>query len=149
MVLSLNKRESLVKKRKRVGRGGSRGGTAGRGMKGQKCRSGGSIPVHFEGGQMPLTRRLPKHGFSNARFAKEWVVINLGRLNEMFDDGQEVNRALLIERGVIGSKSAALIKILGNGALTKRLIIEADAASKSALESIKKQGGEVRLIGER
>lgn len=149
MVLSLDTRISLVKNRKRVGRGGKRGGTSCRGNKGQNCRSGGGVGVTFEGGQMPLTRRLPKRGFCNVQFQDEWEVINIGRLHDVFEDGQEVTRQMFVERGFVGPKSKARIKILGKGELSKRLVVEADAFSASAEEAIKKHGGEVRLIKER
>ncbi len=145
MVLSLNKRIQLVKKRKVVGRGGGRGGTSGRGMKGQKCRSGGGVSITFEGGQMPLTRRLPKRGFNNAAFKTSFEIYNLGQLEKFFKDGDEVSRNTLIERGVLGARSNSRIKILGKGTLEKRLIVHADAFSKSAAEAIVKQGGEVHV----
>ena len=136
------------KKRKRIGRGGSRGGTAGRGYKGQKARSGAHIGVLFEGGQMPLHRRLPKRGFSNARFAKEFEIINLAKLELAFEDGAEVTKAALVEKDLISSASV-LVKILGDGNLSKKLIVHADASSKSAMQAIAKLGGEVRVTKER
>jgi len=136
------------KKRKRIGRGGSRGGTAGRGYKGQKARSGAHIGVLFEGGQMPLHRRLPKRGFSNARFADEFEVINLDRLELSFENGAEVTKVALHEKGLI-SRATVLVKILGSGNLSKKLIVHADASSKSAAQAIAKLGGEVRVTKER
>ncbi|MBN2267058.1 MAG: 50S ribosomal protein L15 [Candidatus Babeliaceae bacterium] len=149
MVLALDARISLTKKRKRVGRGGSRGGTSGRGHKGQKCRSGGGVSLTFEGGQMPLSRRLPKRGFSNVRFQDEWVVINVGQLASLFEPGQEITRAVLVERGMVRGAEKKKVKILGAGSLDRALIVEADAFSKTALEAIQKNGGEARLIKEK
>lgn len=148
MVLSLNGRVGLSKKRKRVGRGGSRGGTSGRGMKGQKCRSGGAKSPMFEGGQMPFVRRIPKRGFSNERFSCETIIFNLGQLEQFFEANQEITRDLFVSRGLLGSKSSARIKILGNGELKKRLTVHADAFSAAAAEAIVKQGGEARVIKE-
>lgn len=148
MVLSLNERVALARARKRVGRGGSRGGTSGRGEKGQKCRSGGGKGPLFEGGQMPFVRRLPKRGFSNSRFRNEYVVLNLGQLDHFFDAGYEVTRQALIERGLLPRRSKAQVKVLGKGALTKALVVHADAFSASAAEAIVKQGGEARIIKE-
>jgi large subunit ribosomal protein L15 len=141
----LNKLVRLVKKRKVVGRGGDRGGTSGKGHKGQKARSGGYVRAAFEGGQSPLCRRLPKRGFNNAVFRTEYAVINLDLLERLFETDAEVTKAVLIERGVIKA-STALVKVLGRGELTKRLVVHADAFSASAMEKIKGLGGEVTLI---
>lgn len=144
MVLSLENRVALTKKRKRVGRGGSRGGKSGRGSDGQKARSGDrNVRQTFEGGQMPLVRRLPKRGFNNAAFRDETLVFNVGQLNEWFEDGQKIERQTFVERGLIGSLSKARIKILGDGELKKKLIVHADGFSKRASTEIVKQGGEV------
>lgn len=145
----LSNLNSLTKKRKRVGRGGSRGGTSGRGNKGQKARSGPSLGCVFEGGQMPLSRRLPKRGFSNAEFKKLFELINLDALEAAFEAGTEVTQELLLEKGVIKGKRGYSVKVLGNGTLTKKLIVHADAVSKTAEEAIKKQGGEVHINKER
>ena len=142
----LNSLTSLVKKRKRIGRGGSRGGTSGKGHKGQKARSGGGIRPGFEGGQMPLHRRLPKRGFSNARFKKVIEIVNIKRLDEVFNEGDAVSRESLIEKGVIRgkrSKKKFMLKVLGNGILTKKLIVSADLFSKAAVEAIENIGGQV------
>ncbi len=147
-MLSLNNCPRLLKKRKRVGRGGSRGGTSGKGHKGQKARTSGTVGSIFEGGQMPLSRRLPKRGFNNKAFAQEWVVINLGALNAAFEDGAQVTRAALLERGLVKGARKARLKVLGHGSLEKKLIIHADACSGSALERIKGQGGEVHITKE-
>ena len=134
------------KKRKRVGRGGSRGGTSGKGHKGQKSRSGKTIPIGFEGGQMPLYRRLPKRGFTNARFRVPVQEVNVGLLEASFNDGDTVNRAALIERGVINpgkSKGTFIVKLLGNGTVTKKLTVHVDRCSTAAAEMIARAGGEV------
>jgi len=147
-MLTLNNLASSGKKRKRIGRGGSRGGTAGRGHQGQGSRSGGSVGIIYEGGQMPLTRRLPKRGFNNTVFRKEYSAINIDSLEAIFNDGENVTRELLIERGVLKSSALLPLKILGRGVLTKKLHVYAHAISKNAEENIKKLGGEVTLIKE-
>lgn len=145
----LNSLTPLVKKPKRIGRGGSRGGTSGRGNKGQKARSGHARSrAGFEGGQMPLIRRIPKRGFNNANFARSYAVINLDLLERSFENGQEVTRTALITKGLVRSKQDLLIKILGNGTLSKKLIVYADAISKSAEDAIRKCGGEIHLTKE-
>ncbi len=146
---ALNSLTSLSKKRKRVGRGGSRGGTSGKGHKGQKARSGPSIGSAFEGGQMPLTRRLPKRGFSNVRFAQEVEIVNLSQLNTAFEEGAIITRDILSARGIIKAARKASLKILGNGTLDKKLIVHADAFSKAAREAITHKGGEVHLTKEK
>lgn len=140
---------SIVKKRKTIGRGGSRGGTSGKGNKGQKARSGAKIGVIFEGGQMPLTRRLPKRGFTNAPFKTVYEIVNLEQLNTIFDHGAMVTKEALIEKGVIKAGKKALVKILGNGALDKNLIVHAHAFSKTAAQTISDKGGEVHVIKEK
>lgn len=144
----LNNLKSLVKKRKRIGRGGDRGGTSGRGHKGQKARSGPHIGVAFEGGQMPLTRRLPKHGFNNYSFEKKFEIINLGQINK-FDEGSLINRDFLVQHGVIKGRKGYQLKVLSNGVLEKKLIIQADAFSKSAIEAITKLGGQANTNKEK
>jgi len=141
-MLTLNNLPSLGKKRKRIGRGGSRGQTSGRGHKGQKARTGGASKVRstFEGGQTPLVRRLPKRGFSNKRFALTTAVFNLDSLEHFFEDGATINRATLHHQGLLKS-NVNLIKILGRGALSKRLIVHADAFSQAAKEEIERHGG--------
>ncbi len=144
------------KKKKRTGRGGSRGGTSGRGHKGQKARSGGNVAVGFEGGQMPLHRRLPKRGFTNARFKKEISIVNLKKLNDFFSDGDEVTAEGLIEKGLIKPKKSEqrkiknklLVKVLGDGTITKKLIINAHGFSKQARQAIENAGGKAQLIKE-
>ncbi len=139
----------LTKSRKRVGRGGKRGGTSGKGGKGQKQRSGAKIGIIFEGGQMPLTRRLPKRGFNNKAFATEVEVVNLEHLENFFDNGTVITKELLQERGLISRSKQAQVKILGRGALSKKFTVHADAFSKSAEEAIKNKGGEVHVIKEK
>ena len=133
------------KKASRVGRGMSSGfgKTSGRGHKGQKARSGGGVRPGFEGGQMPLQRRLPKRGFTN-RFKKEIVTVNIEDLNR-FDEGSEITPETLIESGVIkGIKDG--VKILGNGSLEKSLNIKAHRFSKQAQEKIEAAGGKAEVI---
>jgi len=141
-MLQLNKLTPLCKKKKRVGRGGSRGGTSCKGHKGQKARSGPHISVTFEGGQMPLVRRLPKRGFNNKRFATEVKIISLQRLDELFNDGDKVDKHILLEKGFIKGKGKFYLKILANGELTKKLEVVADSFSKSAEDKIKSLGGQ-------
>lgn len=142
----LNELTSLVRKRKRIGRGGSRGGTCGKGHKGQKARSGGSVNPRFEGGQMPLTRRLPKRGFSNCPFKTVYEIVNLGRLDKYFDEGATINKQTLKESGII--KGNGLIKILADGELNKKLLVYVDAISKTAHDAILNKGGEVHITKE-
>ena len=136
----------LKKKRKRVGRGGSQGGTSGRGHKGQRARSGGKsgIRASFEGGQMPLSRRLPRRGFTNV-FKKNFVLVNLNDLDRHFGDNEIVDRNSLIEKGLITKRDRALIKVLSNGELNKKLTVNADAFSKSAIDNIVKTGGKAQI----
>ena len=133
-----------VKKRKTVGRGGSRGGTSGKGSKGQTARSGGRVGPMFEGGQMPLHRRLPKRGFNNARFRQEWEIVSLKALESRFEEGMIINKELLVESRLINGKG--FIKVLGGYQLSKKFEIEVHACSKSAIEAIEKVGGKVRLL---
>ena len=134
------------RKPKRVGRGSSSGlgTTAGKGNKGQQSRSGGKTYVGFEGGQMPLYRRIARKGFSNYPFKKEYVCINVELLETKFNDGETVNKDSLIEKGFISSKSNSMVKVLGNGEITKKLTVEVDKVSASAKEKIEKAGGSVK-----
>ena len=138
--------EGARKARKRVGRGTSSGTgkTSGRGQKGQNSRSGVSIKPWFEGGQTPLYRRVPKRGFNNAKFRKEFAVINLSDLNR-FEDGTVVDIALLKEVGLI-KKELDGVKVLGSGELTKKLTVKANAFTKSAQEKIETIGGKTEVI---
>lgn len=133
-------------KKKRVGRGpgSGLGKTAGRGNKGQKSRSGYSAKVGFEGGQMPLHRRLPKRGFTNI-FKKEWLEVSLAALEKNFAAGEEITPELLHERGLI-KKSKHDVVVLGNGDVTKALRISAHRFTKSAREKIEKAGGSANVI---
>ena len=142
----LEKNIGATHAKKRVGRGSGSGlgKTSGRGQKGQKARSGGSINPVFEGGQLPLYRRLPKRGFSNYLFKKEYAVINLGDLN-VFENGTLVTPALLKEKGII-KKQLSGIKVLGNGKLEKKLTIQANKFSASAIEKIKESGSKAEVI---
>ena len=141
----LSPAEGSKKSSKRIGRGhGSGWGkTAGKGHKGQKARSGGSIRPGFEGGQMPLQRRVPKRGFNNI-FAKNIVAINVSAL-EAFEDGAEVTTEAIIEKGIV-KKSYDGIKILGNGTLTKKLNVKVAAYSESAKQKIEAAGGKAEVV---
>ena len=132
--------------KKRVGRGSGSGlgKTSGRGQKGQKARSGGSINPVFEGGQLPLYRRIPKRGFKNAKFKTVYAVINLSDLN-VFEDGTVVTPALLKDTGLVKNQLDG-IKVLGNGTLEKKLTVKANKFSASALEKIKEAGSKAEVI---
>jgi large subunit ribosomal protein L15 len=133
-------------RRKRLGCGESsgHGKTSGKGHKGQKARSGGSIRPGFEGGQMPIYRRLPKRGFSNAAFKTVYGVVNLDDLEKRFDAGTAINEKLLRGAGLVRGKLDG-IKVLGRGEITKAFHVEADAISAAAKEKIEKLGGSVTL----
>lgn len=133
-----------TKKRKRVGRGGKYSKTAGAGEKGQNARSGGGVRVGFEGGQLPLFRRLGKRGFNNARFRTVYATVNVSDLNR-FDENTVVTPELLIETGMI-KKQLDGIKVLGNGELTKKLTVKANMFSKTAKEKIESVGGKTEVI---
>ena len=141
-MLQLHNLKRLKKKDKRVGRGGSRGGTSGRGHKGQLARSGGksAIKASFEGGQMPLSRRLPRRGFTNV-FKKEFCIVGLADLEKNFDAGEKVTKETLREKGLISGRKDLPVKILSNGKITKSLTVELDACSESAAKAIKDAGG--------
>jgi large subunit ribosomal protein L15 len=130
---------------KRLGSGESSGlgKTCGKGHKGQKARSGGSIRLGFEGGQMPLIRRVPKRGFNNAEFKTNWAIVNIGSLNA-FDDGASVDEKALLDAGII-RKPFDGVKILASGELKKKLTVVADGASQSAKVAIEKAGGTLTL----
>ena len=129
--------------RKGRGAGSGNGKTGGRGQKGQWARSGGGVRVGFEGGQMPLARRLPKRGFHNI-FAKPLEAINVSVLDK-FEDGAVVDAKALLEKGIL-SKCEYGVKILGNGELTKKLTVQASAFSASAKEKIEAAGGKVEVV---
>jgi len=150
-MLQLNNLTSLVKKRKRVGRGGKLGGTSGKGNKGQKARSGGYIRLGFEGGQMPLFRRLPKRGFNNYNFQKELCIVNLEQLESIFSVGSKITKDVLLEKGIVKPKKSNqgfLLKVLGRGKLSKKFIVHADAFSESATKAIVDNGGEALVTKE-
>ena len=140
-------------KRKRIvgrGQGSGRGTTSGKGNKGQKARSGGKTYAGFEGGQMPLYRRLAQRGFSNYPFKKSFQIVNLSEIDKRYDSGETVDEVSLYNKGLIkGRKKGEAftpdspVKILGNGDLTKKLVFKISAVSGSAAEKIKKAGGEL------
>ena len=129
--------------RKGRGIGSGNGKTAGKGHKGQNARSGGGVATGFEGGQMPLWRRIPKRGFKNVN-NKSYSVVNVSSLNG-FEDGTVVSPALLCEKGLL-TKQYSAVKVLGNGKLEKKLTVQAHAFSASAKEAIEKAGGKVEVI---
>ena len=134
-----------TKEAKRIGRGhgSGNGKTAGKGHKGQKARAGHGMRPGFEGGQMPLQRRIPKRGFNNI-FAEEWIEINLSAL-EVFEDGATVDAAALADKGIV-KKASLPIKVLANGKLTKKLTVKANAFSAAAAEKINSVGGKAEVI---
>ena len=138
--------EGSKKAIKRLGRGSSSGTgkTSGKGHKGQNSRSGGGVRVGFEGGQLPLYRRLPKRGFSNAMFKKVYAVINVSDLN-MFEEGTEVTPELLKEMGIIKNQLAG-IKVLGNGEIEKKLTVRAHKFSAIAKQKIEAVGGKTEVM---
>ena len=142
----LSPAEGSKKEAKRIGRGhGSGWGkTAGKGHKGQKARAGHGMRPGFEGGQMPLQRRLPKRGFNNI-FAKNIVTVNVGTLEKKFENGAVVDTQALVEAGIL-KNSFDGVKILSNGALTKSLTVKANAFSKSAKEKIEAVGGKAEVV---
>lgn len=133
------------KKRVGCGEGSGHGKTSGRGHKGQKARSGGSIRLGFEGGQMPLLRKMPKRGFNNAEFKKIWGIVNLRDL-EKFESGAIVDEVTLRDRQLVSGRVDG-VKVLGTGELTKALTIKVDAISAGAREKVEKAGGKVELTG--
>lgn len=150
-MLRLEKLQAIVKKRKTVGRGGDRGGTSGRGGKGQTARSGGLPRIGFEGGQMPLFRRLPKRGFNNTDFRKSFEIVNLEQLEAVFDAGATVTKQDMVDKGLVktkkimGGHNTAKVKVLAQGGLSKKLSVSADAFSKAAEDAIIKSGGQVHI----
>lgn len=142
----LKKNEGATFRKKIVGRGSGSGlgKTSGRGQKGQNARSGGGVSPVFEGGQLPLYRRLPKRGFSNHDFKTVYAVVNLSDLN-VFNDGDVITPALLKEKGIV-KKQLDGIKVLGNGTLEKKITIEAHRFSSSALRKIEESGSKAEVI---
>ncbi len=145
--MKLHELENLnAKNRKRVGRGpgSGTGKTSGKGEKGQNARSGGGVRPGFEGGQLPLYRRLSKRGFNNYEFSINYATVNVGDL-ERFEEGTVVTKELLIETGLV-KKELDGVKILGNGTLTKKLTVKANKFSSSAQEKIVNVGGTIEVI---
>ena len=142
----LSPQEGSVKERFRKGRGAGSGNgkTAGKGHKGQNARSGGGVRPGFEGGQLPLYRKLPKRGFNNFRFGKVYSIVNVQTLNK-FDDGAVVDAAALLEAGVINVINDG-IKVLGEGEITKKLTVKAAVFSASAKEKIEAVGGKTEVV---
>jgi large subunit ribosomal protein L15 len=143
---NLKPRPGAKHRRKRLGQGESsgHGKTAGRGGKGQTARSGSSIRIGFEGGQMPLIRRIPKRGFNNTRFTTRYSAVNLGDLNQ-FEDGAHVDEAAICSLGLANGTSAG-VKILGTGELSKKLTVSASAFSATAKAKIEAKGGKVEIV---
>ena len=142
----LSPNEGYVKASFRKGRGAGSGNgkTAGKGHKGQNARSGGGVRPGFEGGQLPLYRKLPKRGFNNYRFGKKYAVVNIGLLNK-FNDGDVVDSAALLNAGMIDSVMDG-VKILAEGELTKKLTVKAKVFSASAKEKIEAVGGKTEVV---
>ncbi len=142
----LKPRPGAKHRRKRLGQGESsgHGKTSGRGGKGQTARSGSSIRIGFEGGQMPLIRRIPKRGFNNTRFTKQFIAVNVGELNQ-FDNGARVDEAALKAAGLANGRSHG-VKILGEGELSKKLTVSAHAFSASAKAKIEAKGGACEVV---
>ncbi len=142
----LSPAEGSVKENFRKGRGAGSGNgkTAGKGHKGQNARSGGGVRPGFEGGQLPLYRKLPKRGFNNLRFGKQYTVINVESLNK-FNDGDVVDSAALLAAGVVSSVNYG-VKVLGEGELTKKLTVKAKVFSASAKEKIEAVGGKTEVV---
>ena len=142
----LKSNEGAFKTSKRVGRGtaSGHGKTSGKGHKGQNARSGGGVRPGFEGGQLPLFKRLPQRGFSNAMFKKVYATINVSDL-EKFDNGAVITPELLKEMGIL-KKQLSGVKVLGDGELTKKITVKAHKFSKSAISKIEAQGGKAEVI---
>jgi large subunit ribosomal protein L15 len=142
----LKPRPGSKHRRKRLGQGESsgHGKTSGRGGKGQTARSGSSIRIGFEGGQMPLIRRMPKRGFNNAAFTTRYIAVNVGELNQ-FEDGARVDETALRSVGLANGRSDG-VKILGSGDLTKKLTLVVSAISASAKTKVEAKGGSVEIL---
>lgn len=138
--------KGATKKKRVVGRGNgsTRGGTSGRGSNGQNARSGGGVRPGFEGGQMPLYRRVARRGFSNYPFKIEYETVNVSELNEKFSDGDTVSVDTLKEKGIVKGKDKR-VKILGDGEITKKLTIDVEKVSAGAKEKIEKAGGKIEI----
>ena len=143
----LSPAEGSVKEGFRKGRGpgSGNGKTAGKGHKGQNARSGGGVRPGFEGGQLPLYRKLPKRGFNNARFGKQYAIVNVKALSEAFENGAVVDAAALIEKGIISTVFDG-VKVLGNGEITKNLTVKATIFSATAKAKIEAAGGKTEVV---
>ena len=143
----LSPQEGSVKNRFRKGRGAGSGNgkTAGKGHKGQNARSGGGVRPGFEGGQLPLYRKLPKRGFKNCLFGKQYTVVNVESLNK-FNNGEVVDSAALLAKGIISDVAKNGVKVLGEGELTKNLTVKAAVFSGSAKEKIEAVGGKTEVV---
>ena len=137
-----------VTKPKRLGRGigSGLGKTSGKGHKGQWARSGGGVRPGFEGGTMPLTRRLPKRGFKNAQFKKVYSIVNLKTLEERFEAGAVVNAQVLLDMGILSKIEEYGLKVLGDGELTKSLTVQANKFTESAAKKIVEAGGKAEVL---
>lgn len=142
----LSKAPGSTKTRKRVGRGhgSGNGKTAGKGHKGQNARSGGGVRIGFEGGQMPLQRRVPKRGFTNI-FRTEYATVNVSDLEQRFPDGAVIDEAAIVASGLL-KKTLAGVKVLGDGEISKKFTVKATKFSKSAVEKIEQQGGKTEVV---
>ena len=143
----LSPQEGSVQNRFRKGRGAGSGNgkTAGKGHKGQNARSGGGVRPGFEGGQLPLYRKLPKRGFNNSRFGKQYTIVNVQSLNK-FNDGEVVDSAALLAKGIISDVAKNGVKVLGEGELTKNLTVKAAVFSGAAKEKIEAVGGKTEVV---
>ena len=144
---TISPQEGATRRPKRVGRGigSGTGKTSGRGHKGQKARSGGGVRPGFEGGQMPLIRRLPKRGFNNDRFKKVYSIINIEDLN-VFEDNTVINADLLLQKGILSKIEPYGLKVLGNGSLTKKLTVQANKFTQTAQTKIEEAGGKGEVL---
>ncbi len=144
----LSPAEGSVKENFRKGRGAGSGNgkTAGKGHKGQNARSGGGVRPGFEGGQLPLYRKLPKRGFNNARFAKTYTIINLSTLEKKFNDGDVVDAAALLNVGAISDLAEGGVKVLASGNITKKLTVSAAHFTASAKKKIEAVGGKCEVV---
>jgi large subunit ribosomal protein L15 len=143
----LHKLEKITKDRKVIGRGGDCGGTSGKGHKGQKARSGGRVKAQFEGGQSPLTRRLPKRGFNNFNFRIEYELVTLAQINRIAVENnvQEIDKVILVKEGII-KRVSDRVKLLANGTLEKQVTITINSCSQSAKQAVEAQGGKVVIV---
>ena len=145
---TLQPAEGAVRDVKRLGRGigSGTGKTSGKGHKGQWARSGGGVRPGFEGGQMPLTRRLPKRGFKNGKFKKAYSIVNVKTIEENFDNGAVVNAEVLKTMGIISKIEEYGLKVLGDGELTKSVTVQANKFTESAVKKITEAGGKVEVL---